>query len=112
MRPEDHRRYLTASRELRRKIEAAVAGRSRVVLNGMKQLDLAFSVDPAPPASPSTLFYVGLATIPPVVAVAVAFVQETWVTLAALGGAVGLIAAFAIHPKLRRPLLRAFRLAE
>lgn len=112
MRPEEYRRYLGVSRELRRKIEAAVAGEPRVVLNGMKHLDLAFSVDPAPPASASTLFYIGLAAIPAVVGVAVAFAQEAWVTLASLGAVIGLIAAFAVHPRPRRLLLRAFRLAE
>ncbi len=108
----DHRRYLTASRDLRRRIEAAVAGQQRVVLNGMKHLDLPFSVDPNPPANPSTLFYILLAAIPAVVGVAVAFAQELWVTLASLVGVVAVIALFAIHPKLRRLLMRAFRLAE
>ena len=110
MPPERLRRYQKVADELLQKIKAGVSKERRIVLNGMKHLDLAFTLDPNPPADPSTLFYIGLLAIPAAVGIAVAFAQELRVAAAAAGLAVVLIALFAMHRKLRNLLMQAFRL--
>jgi hypothetical protein len=104
--------YETASSALLAKIRAGVADERRIVLNGMKNLDLPFTVDPHAPASPSAIIYMALIAIPAAVGVAVAAAQELWVALAAAAGAAAIIALFVLHPRLRRPISRAFQLRE
>ncbi|TAJ33644.1 hypothetical protein [Bosea sp. (in: a-proteobacteria)] len=105
-------RYKSVADQILGRVRSAVANEARVVLNGMKNLDLPFSVDANAAASPSTLFYIAVVAIPAAVGIAVALAQELWVTILAATLAVALIGIFAIHPRLRRLLMRAFRLAE
>lgn len=82
------------------------------MLNGMKNIDLVFSLDPNPPANPSTLFYIGLLLIPAAVGIAVAFAQELRVAAVAAGLSIALIGLFAANGRLRNLLMQAFRLKE
>ena len=105
-------RYSAVANELLDKVRRAVAHEQRIILNGMRNLDLPFSVDPNPPASPSALIYVFLLAVPAAAALAVALVQELWVTVIAVAAAIVTIGVFAINPRLRRPLMAAFRITE
>jgi hypothetical protein len=104
--------YETAALGLLAKVRAGVADERRIVLNGMKNLDLPFIIDPNAPAPPSAIIYMALIAIPAAVGVAVAAAQELWVALAAAVAAAAIIALFVLHPRLRRPILRAFQLGE
>jgi hypothetical protein len=108
----DFDRYRAVAEVMLEKMRSAIANEPRIVLNGMKNFDLPFSVEPVSPASPSTLFYIAVIAIPAAVGVAVALSQELWVTISAGALAIGLIGVFAVHPRLRRVLMRAFRLSE
>jgi hypothetical protein len=112
MTPKMFRTYKAVANGLLRKISASVAAERRVILNGMRDLDLPFSLDPRPSPTPSALVYISMITIPMTVGLSVALAQELWVTIAAAAVAIIFIAVFAAHPKLRKPLLKAFRLAE
>lgn len=109
---EKFRRYQEVADELLQKIRAGAAKDKRVVLNGMKNIDLVFSLDPNPPANPSTLFYIGLLLIPAAVGIAVAFAQELRVAAVAAGLSIALIGLFAANGRLRNLLMQAFRLKE
>jgi hypothetical protein len=104
--------YRLAADGLLDKVRTAVGAEREIVLNGMKNLDLPFTLDPTPQANPTALFYIALIAIPAAVGIAVAFAQDLWVAITAAALALLIIALFAGHPRLRRPLLRAFRLAE
>lgn len=112
MTPPEFAAYEAAEEALLARVHVGLSGQQAVVLNGMKNLDLPFTVDPGTPASPAALFYMAMVAVPAAVGVAVAIAQELWVALAAILAAGVLIALFAFHPRLRRPLLRAFQLRE
>jgi hypothetical protein len=103
-------RYQKAADGLLKKIQASTAKEKRIILNGMKNLDLVFSVDPNPAADASAFFYIGLLAIPATVGIAVAFTQELRVAAIAASVSIVGIGLFATHKKLRRLLMRAFQL--
>ncbi len=103
-------RYQEAADGLLKKIQASTAKEKRIVLNGMKNFDLVFSVDPNPTADASSLFYIGLLAIPAAVGIAVAFTQELRVAAVAASISIVGIGLFAINKKMRRLLMRAFQL--
>lgn len=104
--------YRQAAEEAFLRINQSVSLEKRIVLNGMKNLDLQFVIDHNPPVDVSALTYIGLLVVPAAVGVAVALAQELWVSAFAAALVVGLIAIFAAHSRLRRALLRFFRLSE
>lgn len=108
----DFSTYKTAADEALLRIGRSVGTGKRIALNGMKNLDLQFVVDPNPPVDLGTITYIALIAVPAVVGVAVAFAEERWVTATATVVVVGILAVFAIHPRLRHSLLRLFRLSE
>ncbi|WP_133256031.1 hypothetical protein [Rhodopseudomonas palustris] len=110
MRPNQYREYKEAADNLLENMILETSKQKKITLNGMKNLDLAFSIDPAPRADPPTLFYVALLTIPPAVGLAVAFTQERLVAAVAALLSASLILGFTRHPKLRRLIFKAFRL--
>lgn len=78
-----------------------------VKINGMKNLELPYVVDPhnAPPLN--MIHFMILVAIPAVLTIAVSLAQETRLTIAVL--AISCIAyASLLIPRLRRPLLRLF----
>lgn len=110
MTKEKYERYRQVSEKLLLKIQSSVAKEKRVVLNGMKNFDLVFSLDPSPRPDPSTLFYVGLIALPAAVGLAVGFAQELKVAAIATTISIIIIALFATNRKLRGLLMRAFQL--
>jgi hypothetical protein len=103
-------RYQKAADGLLKRIQASTAKEKRIILNGMKNYDLVFSVDPNPAADASALFYIGLLAIPAAVGIAVAFTQELRVAAVAASISIVGIGLFATNKKLRRLLMRAFQL--
>jgi hypothetical protein len=110
MTKDQFKRYHEVANELLKKIQTSTAKDKRIILNGMKNFDLVFSVDPNPEADASTLFYIGLLALPATVGVAVAFTQELRVAAVATTISIVLIGLFAANKRLRRLLMRAFQL--
>jgi hypothetical protein len=109
--PKDRfQRYQEIAEQLLNRVQTSASKEKRIVLNGMKNFDLVFSVDPNPPADPSTFFYIGLVAIPAAVGIAVAFAQELRVAAVAAGLSILFIGLFATNQNLRGLLMRAFRL--
>lgn len=102
--------YKVAAEGALAKIGRSVGLEKRIALNGMKNLDLQFVVDPNPPVDLGALTYIALLIVPAAVGIAVAFAEERWVTAIAVTIVVVVLAVFTVHPRLRRGLLRLFRL--
>jgi hypothetical protein len=107
---EQYERYREVADGLLEKIESGVSKEKRIILNGMKNLDLVFSFDPSPEADPSAIFYIGLLAIPAAVGIAVAFTQELKVAAIAVALSIVVIALFTGNRRLRGLLMRAFQL--
>ncbi|HTV26953.1 MAG TPA: hypothetical protein VMF32_04150 [Xanthobacteraceae bacterium] len=105
-------KYSSTIEAILEEIRSKAALENRIFLNGMKNLDLQFSFDPNPRTDLSTLGYMVLLSIPAAVTVAVALTQDIWVTAVSAAAAVCIIGIFAVHPRLRRPLRKFFRLGE
>ncbi|WP_322515523.1 hypothetical protein SR870_21475 [Rhodopseudomonas palustris] len=110
MPPERGEVYRRAATDLLTKISDRALREKKIVLNGMKNLELPFSLDPVPRADTPTLFYIGMIAVPAAVATTVALAQELLVAGMAMGISILLISLFAMNSRLRRMLMEAFRL--
>jgi hypothetical protein len=78
-----------------------------VKINGMKNLELPYVVDPHNMPPLNTIHFMILVAIPAVLTIAVSLAQETRVTVAVLAMSCIVYASLLI-PRFRRPLLRLF----
>lgn len=112
MEPDQFAKYAAVAREVLAETRELIFQQGSIVLNGMKNFDLAYAIDRDNRPDATTLGYIALVAVPIVISIAVAAVQEIWVTLISGAISVAVVLLFAFHPKLRHWLLRFFRLAE
>ena len=100
--------YDTALRKLYGDFSGAVQSEGTIKINGMKNFDLPYLVDPHKKPSWTILGYMTMVAIPAVLTIAIAFAQEARLTVYVLIVTCFLFALLLI-PRLRRPLLRFFQ---
>jgi hypothetical protein len=83
-----------------------------VILNGVRDVDFSMMLEPTVKPDFSTVAYILFVAIPAIAGAAVAFKQELWIAGVATATTTACIAVFLLVPRLRRLLIRFFRLAE
>lgn len=104
--------YAKVAREVLAETREQIFQQDTIILNGMKNFDLAYAIERENRTDANALGYIALVAVPMVISIAVAAVQEAWVTLISGAVAVALVLLFALHPRLRRWLVKFFRLTE
>lgn len=104
--------YSAAASEVRQEIEQRASRERRVILNGVRDQDMKFVIDASPATDVTSVLYILLILIPAAVGAAVAFKQELLIAAIAAGAALVIVSACLLSGRLRRVLLKTFRLTE
>jgi hypothetical protein len=107
MKPDDFARYRESTLLKLEKITDFVAGETQVKINGMRNLELPYIVDPHNRPPLSIINFLILIAMPAILTIVVSLAQETKLTLAVIVLSV-LLYALLLIPRFRSPILRFF----
>lgn len=109
MRSDEFSSYETALTKAFDQTAAFIRSEKTIKINGMKNLELPYIVEPGSKVSASLIGYVMLVALPAILTIAVAIEQETRLT-AAIAVITAVLFCLLLIPKIRGPLLRFFQL--
>jgi hypothetical protein len=104
--------YENKIRDTMSEIERLASRERRIILNGIRDIDIRITPGHVEAPDVSKLLYILLLAVPAIVGAAVAFKQELFTAAVATAATLTVIVLCLLISPLRRPLLRAFGLIE